>query len=154
MGPRVLINGIWYKARLDGIAGLNERFQVRYSYKVEDLRNRGRYFDGTDAVVLTWSEIFAACGPNFFRPTSPKFIPTAILTYLRENNRIDQQRTSLQIFGSDENQIKIQLLALGLITIEAAEAKDDGVQEFASLTQRGHQQLLELLAVRGTDAKT
>ena len=60
----------------------------------------------------------------------------------------------MQIFDSDENQIKIQLLALGLIKIEAAEATGGGVQEFASLTPRGHQQLLELLAVRGTAPDT
>jgi hypothetical protein len=140
------------KAGLAGIAGLFETFRIRYSYKWEDRLNR--YLDGTDVVVLTWSEIFAACGPSLFQPTSPKIIAAAIVTYLRENKGIDQRRLSLQIFDSDENQIKIQLLALGLIKIEAAEATGGGVQEFASLTPRGHQQLLELLAVRGTAPDT
>ena len=136
------------KPRLDGIAGLNEAFQIRYSYKWED-RN-GRYLDGTDVVVLTWSETFTACGPSLFRPSSSAIIAVTIVNYLRENKGIDRRREALEIFGSDENRIKIQLLALGLIQIEAAAAKDGSIQEFASLTPRGQQQLLELLAVRGT----
>lgn len=140
------------RARLDGIAGLNEAFEIRYSYKWED--HNHRYLDGKDGVALTWAEIFTVCGPYFFRPTSPGIIGPRIEQYLRENKGLDRRREYFKLFESDENQIKIQFLALGLIQVEAAEAKGGGVQEFASLTPRGHQQLLELLAVRGTAPDT
>ena len=45
---------------------------------------------------------------------------------------------------------KIHLIALDLIAIQAAVAQGGGVQEFASLTEKGQQRLLEILAVRGT----
>jgi len=112
------------KPRLDGIAGLNEAFQIRYSYKWQE--RSGGYVDGNHMVVLTWSEIFAACGPSLFRPTTPAIIASTIVKYLRENKDIDRRLEQLQIVQSDENQIKIQLLALGLIQIEQAEEKGGG----------------------------
>src|SRR5947208_3035709 len=88
------------KPRLDGIAGLNETFRIRYSYK---WAYRDTYQDATDVVLITWAEIFAACGPRFFRPTSPAFIAIAVVKYLTENGRIDAKRLSVTMFDSDEN---------------------------------------------------
>jgi hypothetical protein len=56
----------------------------------------------------------------------------------------------LKLFDTDENQIKIQLMALGLVEVHAGQASDGVVLEFASLTPNGQRHLLELLAVRGT----
>ena len=69
-----------------------------------------------------------------------------LIQYLQENKQINQDR--MQLFDTDESKIKIQLLALGLIASQTAEATTGGVTEFVSLTPRGHQQLVELLAVR------
>jgi hypothetical protein len=133
------------KPRLDALAGLNERFRIRYvwyrDYPIDKYQ---------DEVVLTWAHIFAACGPTLFRPISPEIIGSTIKKYLLENGQITERRKHPELFESDLHQIKIQLVALGLIQVEAATAQGGGVSEFASLTPKGHQQLLELLAVRGT----
>jgi hypothetical protein len=129
------------KPRLEGIAGLNEVFTIRYRYRL----TTGTYQDS--GIVLTWAEIFAACGPMFFRPCSPGLIGHAIVRYIKENRQIKLE--AMELFKSDENRIKLQLMSLGLIEIAAGEATGGEVEEFASLTPRGRQQLLELLAVRG-----
>jgi hypothetical protein len=98
------------KPRVDGLAGLNETFRIRYSYHPRD-----RYTQTSQGeVVLTWAEIFAACGPSLFRPTSPDYISYRIKTYLIENNRIAREQEFPEIFSSDAARIKIQLMALGL----------------------------------------
>jgi hypothetical protein len=135
------------KPRLDGIAGLNESFTIRYRYTVTI--GTTRYRDHVGTVVLTWAEIVAACAPKFLRPTSPGVIGPAIIQYIRENKQIGQD--DMKLFDSDENRIKVHLMALNLIEVEAAQAEGGGVQEFASLTPRGRQVLVELLAVRGTE---
>jgi hypothetical protein len=135
------------KPRLDGLAGLNETFRVRYKYYLRAGYSSGDRRQG--AVVLTWAQIFAACGPSLFRPIAPTIIGATIKSYLIENGGISRELDYPELFESDVDQIKIQLVALGLVQIQAAEATGGGVQEFASLTPRGHQQLLELLAVRG-----
>jgi hypothetical protein len=131
------------KPRLDGIAGLNETFQIRFNHQIT---SGGIDRDRVGTANLTWAEIFAACGPSFFRPTSPGMIGFKLIQYLQENKQINQDR--MRLFDTDESKIKIQLLALGLIASQTAEATTGGVTEFVSLTPRGHQQLVELLAVR------
>src|SRR5262249_11098507 len=123
------------KPRLEGIAGLNEVFTIRYRYPWT-MGTTTRYQD--TSIVLTWAEIVAACGPMLFRPTYPTLIGPEIVQYNKENKQIRLE--DMQLFNSDENRIKLQLMALGLIEVEAAESKDGGIQEFASLTQRGRQQ--------------
>jgi hypothetical protein len=75
------------RARLDGLAGLNEKYSIRYEYMWESGYSTRKF---QSQIVLTWAEIFAACGPSFFRPASPALIGTAITKYLVENGRIDR----------------------------------------------------------------
>jgi Domain of unknown function (DUF4062) len=135
------------KPRLDGIASLHEMFNVRFRIR----RWTNDAYKSSDAsIMLAWAEIFAAIGPKFFRPASPGLIGVELMRYLNENKGVDKHQ-GLELFVSDENQIKIHLTALGLIEISVApEAAGGGVSEFASLTPNGQRQLLELLAVRGT----
>jgi hypothetical protein len=132
------------KPRLDGIAGLSEEFPIRFTYVARGSRDRVE-----DHCDLTWAEIFAACGPNFFRPTAASAIDHAIVQYLKENSDVEAGNF-IRLFDSDENRIKIQLLALGLIETTTPLGENEGIAEFLSLTPKGRQQLLELLAVRGT----
>jgi hypothetical protein len=76
-----------------------------------------------------------------------------IKKYFVENgkfSKFSERQSNPEIFDSDLNQIKIQFVALGLIDVQASTAQSGGIQEFASLTPKGRQRLLDLLAVRGT----
>jgi len=134
---------------LDGVAGLNDVLVVRLGYKIW---NQVAWEDSPTGVTtkLTWAEIFAAIGPVLMRPVTPDVISTAVVKYVQENQGI--QRQSMCLFHTDANTIKVHLMALDLIGSEAAESKGGGVMEFVSLTPRGRKQLLELLAVRKTNA--
>jgi hypothetical protein len=132
--------------QLQGIAGFGDWFEFRYSHEYYSHHNTRK---DTHKIALTWGEIFAACGPALFRPTSPAVIEGRVLAYLQQNRHIPHQGI-LSLFSSDQDRIKIQLAALGLIIIDAAEAKGGGIAEFISLTPQGKSRLLELLAVKGT----
>jgi hypothetical protein len=122
---------------------LSEVFTVQYHFQNWDGNKWADFHEGRN---LTWAQIFAAVGPRFYRPAAAKLIGYALMEYLQEKEKIKPH--NMRIFGSDEDQIKIQLMALGLIEIQPmAEAGGGGIAEFASLTPQGQKQLLELLAV-------
>jgi Domain of unknown function (DUF4062) len=133
------------QANLDGIAGLDELFNVRCRFKVWD---QVVWVDSPSGVNadLTWAEIFTAIGPAFMHPTVPDVISPEIVKYLEENKGI--KRTSMTVFETDKNTIKLHLMALGLIKSEVGESKGGGILEFLSITPVGHRRLLELLSVR------
>jgi hypothetical protein len=132
--------------RLVGIAGLNDLYTVRYAYQWWESR-LGRWTSDNDGAELTWAEIFAAVGPAMMRPVSPGMISIKIINYLQEKRGI--RRDNMTLFETEEAAIKIQLMALGLVDSQPATANGDGgISEFLSLTPRGRQQLLEVLAVR------
>ena len=129
---------------LEGIAGLDVSFDVRFEYKVW---KQVVWEDAPDHVgaTLAWAEIFAAVGPALMQPVVPEMIWPVIAKYIQENRGIKRQ--SMRLFKSDGNIIKLHLMALGLIESEVAESKD-GLTEFVSITPLGRRRLLELLAVR------
>jgi hypothetical protein len=139
------------KPRLEGLAGLNETFRIRYEYEAYDALDR-TYHKRQSEVALKWAEMFAAFGPSLLRPMHVGIIGRSLKKYLVESGGFSQrQNRKPEIFESDLDQVKIHFVALGLIDIKAGTSIKGGlVQELASLTPRGHKQLLELLAVRGT----
>ena len=67
---------------------------------------------------------------------------------MRENKGIYAHRRR-QIFKSDQDTIKIQLVGYGLINaFDASQAGGGGVTEFISLTDKGKRQLIENNIVR------
>ena len=81
------------KPRLDGIAGLHEMFNVRFR-----IRRDGDYLYNNRKLPLTWAEIFAAVGPQFFKPASPQLIDASLNKYLQENKGFAD--LSLELFDS------------------------------------------------------
>jgi hypothetical protein len=81
-------------------------------------------------------------------PVNPSAISATVVKYVQENMGVNQ--ASVTLFDTAQNTIKIHLLALGLIHSEASESKGGGILEYVSLTPKGRQKLLELLAVRPT----
>lgn len=133
---------IFTTTEVEGLAGFDESFKVRYSWTYY---SQGRHATNQGSSDLTWKQIFIACAPNFLRPTAPSVIGSSISKYLRENGGPDR---SVSVYDSDENTIKVQLMALKLLRVYSATAKGGGVGEFAELTEKGKQSLVDTLAVR------
>ena len=128
---------------LEGIASFDSSFEVRYSWT--DYRGREPR-QGTSGLALTWRQIFAAVAPSLIRPSDPSIISTCVVRYIKENMGLSHLKVS--IFDTDENTIKIQLVAYGLIKAYAAEAKGGGVGEFISITDKGTRVMIESTMVR------
>jgi hypothetical protein len=130
------------KPKLEGLAKLSDLYKVRYTYTY---RVHSNLKHSSDDEQLKWEEIFVAVGPELIRPHAPSIISTAIVKYLKENKDIN--RTSMSVYDTDENVIKIHLVALGLIASQSANKVGGGVGEFIQLTELGRSKLLELMAV-------
>jgi hypothetical protein len=130
--------------RVAGLAGLEEQFKVRYEYS-----DGGKTYS-SDAQP-TWAEIFTAVGPSCMRPCSSKQISFLMVKYLKENKPV--HRHVLTIFDTDENTIKIHLIALGLLLSEIGQSAG-GLDEFISLTEKGLQKLTEIMAVKSTTVQS
>lgn len=58
----------WTTPRVNGIAGLSEVFKVRYHFQKWEGTH---YADFHGSSNLRWAQIFAAVGPQFYRPANP-----------------------------------------------------------------------------------
>jgi hypothetical protein len=130
------------KPDLNNIADFDDKFKFKYNYR-DDSGARVRVYERE--VTLSWKEIFSAVGPRLVRPSLDAVISTGLVSYLGE---VKGKNSVISIFDHDKNVIKIHLSALGLIKIEAAEAKGGGISEFISLTALGRAKLTEIMAVR------
>lgn len=132
-------------ADTQGLADFDAPFNIRFSYS--EYSSYSKAFETRRrTVALTWRQIFSAIGPYLIRPCGAGMIASCLVKYLKENS--DVVPKDFTIYDSDENTIKFQLIAYGLVKAYAAEAKGGGVSEFIDLTERGSKQLIEIMAVR------
>ncbi len=133
------------KPKVDDLADLESSFTVRYKYhewdsfKVETLNLVG-------SKDLTWREITRAVCPNLIQQRPSGIIGLSLIKFMKENKSVRRER--MEVFDSDSDTIKLQLMALGYIEAYAADAKGGGVSEFISLSDRGRMAILEISAVR------
>jgi hypothetical protein len=133
---------------LDNLAGLDEKFAIRYSWETYSQYHRRTEVSHAQ-LELTWTQIFCAYGPTLIRPSSPGLLPFALQQYGRDHSLL--KNSTVTFAESDLNTIKIHLTALNLIAAYAAEAAgNSGVSEFISLTDSGKARLTELMAVRSS----
>lgn len=126
---------------IPGIAGLEEKFPVRYRHQIISKRT-SQVEHAFGEVELTWLEIFHAASTVLMQPSTPEAMFGAILKYIIEDHGL-HALFSLTLFDTDLNQIKIQLLALGFIVSET-----NVFGERVSITPHGKRQLLEIMAIR------
>jgi hypothetical protein len=129
------------KPKLEGLAGLDEPFSVRLSYWNGQQRVQAK-------CEMTWAQIFLSLGPSLIRPSQASTISDALKVYYKENR--NQRADSIMIYDTDEDTIKMHLVALNLISAEASGTVKGGVAEFLSLTDHGQRKLLELSAVKSS----
>ena len=125
---------------LEGIADFESQFKVRFSYREWDTR-QSTYVRKNGSTSFSWKEIFSAIGPSLIRPSAAGMISVCISRYARENRNTN---VDIEVFESDQNTIKFQLVGYGLLKAYAAEAKGGGVEEFIVLTEKVRSNFWEL----------
>jgi hypothetical protein len=124
---------------LEGLASLEEPFEIRYTYHSGDSRRKA-------SIQMTWDLILRIVGPNLYSPASPSTINANLKSFIHNQNNASY----VTVNEMDADTIKIHFHALGLLKIEAAAAKGGGVLEFISLTDKGKAELIKAVAVRSS----
>ena len=128
---------------VNDVASLDSNFVVHYSYN--------RYYQGSSSkiasqVTMTWRTIFIAVGPELIRAQNPSVISKHLQNYMAEKDLAETAHPSIQT--ATENQIKIQLSALGLIKNFQAKNTGGGISEWIQLTELGKRVLYESMVIK------
>jgi len=124
---------------VEGIAGLDDVFTVRYSSRF----NRGGYAART--IDLSWGQIFLALAGMLERPKTDGYILNALVEAAKESNC---DYVPAKIDETDRITIKVQLEALGLISAQVSKSTAGTHREFLSLTPAGRQQFVQARVVK------
>jgi hypothetical protein len=124
---------------IENIAPLDSEYEIRFRYTGAHNTKR------SGSVKMTWRQIFVAVGPELVQAHSPTTISTAVQRYARENQFVSH---FIRLLDSDENQIKIQLSAYGLIDNFVATNTAGGHVEWVKLSDMGKRVLLETMVVK------
>ena len=95
---------------------------------------------------MTWRTIFTAVGPQLVRPHTPSAISKCLDKFMVEKGLVRDRFP--HILDATENQIKIQLSALGLVKNYQARNTAGALAEWVQLTDMGSRALYETMAIR------
>jgi Domain of unknown function (DUF4062) len=126
---------------VDNIAGLDESITLRFSCG----GITSKKYDKT--VTFSWGQLFLLIGPSLVAPKREMEIVECLERYLRQRNGWEDTR--IRLFDEDLDTVKIQFVALGLISMEAVAIGDHGViEERLQLLDSGTRTLIDLKAIR------
>jgi hypothetical protein len=126
--------------KISDIASLDSEYLIRYSYF-----NRSGNKENT-SVTLTWRQIFAAVAPKLALPKNPYFLTQVLETYLKDAKLV--MGRSPDINSVSASQIRIQLVAYGLIREIQGQSTNGTLGEWVQITDQGKRVMLEELIVR------
>ncbi|MCD1266847.1 hypothetical protein B5M44_21510 [Shinella sumterensis] len=127
--------------RFPDIADLDDEVVIRYSYKYR-ISSGIRYPD-TDA-KFTWRELFLGLASNLSTPRTEAIILNALTMAAEQKG----ERTPYRMNSTDRSTIKVQFIALGLISTRVSKTTDGKMAEFLTLTERGQQVYISNKVVR------
>jgi hypothetical protein len=133
----------------EGLAQGEDTFTIKGTQMVS---SRGVVSKDKWSVKLTWNEIFGYIGPHLLHPTNEPGVKLNLAASLGE--RLSRNGTSRLVNDDVIQTIKIQLLALGLITVNSYNTVKGGTALFWELTPKGRAQLLRIRSVRREDDVT
>lgn len=133
-------------AAIQNLAGLQEETTVSGSYR-QDPRFESRYSWSTK---ITWGDLFALMAPELLSHPNDALIRSTVAEYLLPLAGKSGDRAT--IIDQDFNSIKVQLIALRLVDVSYIKNTAGGMSLFWSLTQRGHDLMLELRTAKKADA--
>jgi hypothetical protein len=137
----------------DELAQGNDTFEIKYSYQFRTLADQS--IGNTDTIILSWNNIFAAIAPYLIENATEDSLKTALDNYVLQAKTLElwkkhremRELNSLKIMDDDFQTIKVQLRALGLITMyEQSKSSRDIVSW--TLTPYGDHMLTTLRAIK------
>lgn len=133
--------------KIDNIAGLDDYFEFHYQYKS---RQSGAFSSTyyNMSQKLTWRQIFSGVAGQLDRPKIDACIINGLKVAMKKANE------KYEIYTLDEGDkitIKVQLIALNLISTTLSSTTNGGVAEFLSLTDMGRAIFYEETIVRKKD---
>lgn len=129
--------------KISNLASIDSSFLVHYNYS---RRIGNTSTTEKSSVNMTWRTIFTAVGPELVRPHIPSVISKYLDKFIREKGLVKDRFP--HILDATENQIKIQLSALGLIKNYQARTTTGALAEWIQLTDLGSRTLYETMAIR------
>jgi hypothetical protein len=127
---------------LENIAGLDDSITIRYRIR---WYHGGSYRHQDHTAELTWKQIFLGLAGQLDRPKTNGAIESGFKEALKQAG-IDL--VPYDIDHTDSVKIKLQMIALGLISAQVANVVGGGQAEFLSLTPSGQKQLMELMVAK------
>lgn len=125
--------------KLENLAGLGERVTVSGTYWVD-------HYHPTWSVTLTWGELFALVSPHLM--ANPHDVGVAQTLAVNLFKLSGKDGRTPEVNDVDYQTIKVQLMALGLVSVQYASAVGGGAGVFWSLTPAGQRLMLESRAIR------
>ncbi|WP_243322210.1 DUF4062 domain-containing protein [Geothrix sp. SG200] len=123
-----------------------------------------RMFRGKDRLRFNWDEIFSLIGPLVIEVCPDTQVKAAITKHFKDRYKSvaqskypDREITSLSITESEFQKIKVQFLALGLITfcqISPSPESPGRMVRACQITQRGQLYLINSTAIRRPKGRT
>jgi hypothetical protein len=107
------------------------------------------YFDYK--VTLTWARIFAVVAPELLSHPADDAVKRFLTYALYREHSKDGSGFSIPPY--EYQTIKVQLTALGLVSVDYSQTTKGGMGLFWSLTPYGHRVMYELRAVRGENGQ-
>jgi hypothetical protein len=126
--------------QIDDIASLETPYLVKYTYTD---RNGSRQ---TSSVTMSWREIFLAIAPKLSLPQSPSMLARWLETYLKASARVVGRSPDINSISAD--QIRIQLVAYGLISDIRGKNTAGGLGEWVQITEAGNRLMMEEMVIR------
>ncbi len=121
--------------RVDNVAGIEESITLRFNCSNLGTQSRIR------TLPATWKQLFSLVGPSLVAPKGEAEIGESLSRYLAQQLRWSENYIIL--FDEDLTTIKLQFVALELISMKAPSIGGGGVvQELLQLTDRGTQALI------------
>jgi hypothetical protein len=120
------------------LAPPESKFALKGTYMT--LNSRGGPYHWS--AEFSWNEIIALIGPHLFQPLAESGVNTQLATSICSNlgkTRSYSERVDDEIFST----LKIQLLALGYISLKSLPTKDHGMVLFWSITPQGQEVMLQ-----------
>jgi Domain of unknown function (DUF4062) len=134
--------------KISNLASLDSTYAVEYTY-TQQINQRAASRRGS--VEMTWRTIFTAVGPQLVQPHLPSLISKSLDKFIVEKGIVKDKWPHL--LDATENEIKIQLTALGLINNFQGQKASGGLAECVQLTDYGKRILYETMTFRETPSK-
>ncbi|MFK4657160.1 DUF4062 domain-containing protein [Bradyrhizobium japonicum] len=126
--------------QIDNIASLDTPYLIKYTYSD---RPGSRV---ATSLTMTWREIFLAVAPQLSLPQSPHMLAVYLQTHLKESGRTRGRIPELNAIYT--TQIRVQLVAYGLIKEFRGQTIGGGFGEWVQITPAGNRFMIEEMVIR------